>query len=186
MKDVIVIGGGISGLQAAVITAKAGEDTTVIDAGQSLVLNTSNIQNLVGHDSVTGRQLLENGREKLESFGGELVEEKVESLTREDENFRVETGEDEYRADYVVVASAGELDYLEGLDVSFREGKEGPYWMERHLETDEDNRAAERLYAAGLSHLWEYQTSVAIGDGAKAAVDLLTEKRGEPFQDHDT
>ncbi len=58
--------------------------------------------------------------------------------------------------------------------------------MEEHVVTDDSNRAAEGIYAAGLTNSWEYQTSVAIGDGAKAAVNLLTEIYGEPYEDHDT
>jgi thioredoxin reductase len=52
--------------------------------------------------------------------------------------------------------------------------------------TDNSNRAGEKVYAAGLANTWEYQTSTALGDGAKAAVNLLSEIRGEPYTDHDT
>lgn len=185
MKNVIVIGGGLSGLQAAVMTAKAGEETLVLDTGESLVLSTSNIQNLIGHDSVAGQELLSSGKQKLEEFEGEIIEEKVKKLERTDSGLEVSTEESIYEAEYVVIASAGELEFIE-LDVEFEEGVEGPYMMEKHLVTDDSNKAAEKVYAAGLANSWEYQTSVAIGDGAKAAVNLLSEKYGEPYEDHDT
>jgi len=38
MKDIIVIGGGLAGLQAATMTAKAGEETLVLDTGEYVVL----------------------------------------------------------------------------------------------------------------------------------------------------
>ncbi|MFB6204329.1 MAG: NAD(P)/FAD-dependent oxidoreductase, partial [Candidatus Nanohaloarchaea archaeon] len=161
------------------------EDTLVFDTGESLAHNTSNIQNLVGHESISGRALLKRGREKLEDFGGELLEERVEKVERTEDGFAVATEEDEYESEYIVVASAGIHDYLE-LDLEFREGAEGPYWMDEHIVTDENNRAADGVYAAGLARLWEYQAAVALGDGAKAAVDLLSDKYGEPYQDHDT
>lgn len=185
MKDVIVIGGGLAGLQAAVFTAKAGEETLVLDTDESLVYNTSNIQNLIGHDSIAGNELLKKGREKLENFDGELVEAEVESLERLEEGFRIETEEDDFEAEYVVLASAGMHDYID-IDVEFEDGVEGMYMMDEHVVTDDSNKAAENVYAAGLTNTWEYQTSVAIGDGAKAAVNLLSDKREEPFQDHDT
>ena len=185
MKDIIVIGGGLAGLQAAVMTAKAGEETLVLDSGQSLVLNTSNIQNLIGHDSVAGNELLTSGKQKLEEFNGEIVEEEVKKLERTDSGLKITTSEAEYEAEYVVVASAGDLSFIE-LDVEFEEGVEGPYMMDKHLVTDDSNKAVENVYAAGLANTWEYQSSVAIGDGAKAAVNLLTDKYGEPYEDHDT
>jgi len=77
MKTVIVVGGGLAGLQAGVFTAKAGEKTLVLDTDESLVYNTSNIQNMVGHDSIGGHQLINQGREKLDTFGGEFKEEEV-------------------------------------------------------------------------------------------------------------
>jgi thioredoxin reductase len=60
--------------------------------------------------------------------------------------------------------------------------------MDRHVKTDQHNQSTEneKIFAAGLANTWEYQTSVAIGDGAQAAVNLLTDLRGEPFEDHDT
>lgn len=185
-RKIIVIGGGISGLQAATFTTKAGEDTLVLDSGESLVKNTSNIQNLIGFDSISGQELLRSGKEKVEEFGGEIKEEEVTKIEKDGEKFKVDTEEEQYEANYLIVASAGALDYLEGLDVEFEEGVEGPYMMERHIKTDDSNKAAERLYAAGLANTWEYQTSTCLGDGAKAAVNLLSEITGEPYTDHDT
>lgn len=57
--------------------------------------------------------------------------------------------------------------------------------MEQHIVTDDSNKASENVYAAGLANSWEYQSSVALGDGAKAAVNLLSDKYGEPYEDHD-
>jgi thioredoxin reductase (NADPH) len=185
MKTVTVIGGGIAGLQAAVFTAKAGEETLVIDNGQSLVENTSNIQNLIGHDSVAGHELLNSGENKLDEFGAEKKEETVEKLERTDERLRVVTSEDEYESEYVIIASAGIHDFIELDEIEFEEGVKGANMMEEHIVTDESNKAAEDIYVAGLANSWEYQTSICIGDGAKAAVNLLRDLRGEPFVDHD-
>jgi thioredoxin reductase (NADPH) len=187
MKTVIVIGGGVSGLQAGVFTAKAGEETLVLDSGESLVLNTSNIQNLITDESIAGNELLKRAKDKLGDFGGELREEEVENIEETGEGFKVTTGEDDYKAEYIVAASAGDLSYIEDL-VEFEDGVEGPYMMDRHVKTDQHNQSTEneKIFAAGLANTWEYQTSVAIGEGAKAAVNLLTHKQGEPFEDHDT
>lgn len=186
MKDVIIIGGGVAGLQAAVFTAKAGEETLVLDTDQSLIYNSSNIQNLVGHDSIGGHELIKRGKEKLSEFGGEFQEEEVTSLKKEGENFSVKTSENRYEAEYVVLASAGITDYIDIDEVEFEEGVEGQFMMDEHVVTDEDNKVLDSLYAAGLINYWVYQTAFALGDGSKAAVNLLSDKYGEPYEDHDT
>lgn len=188
MKTVIVVGGGISGLQAGIFTSKAGEETLVLDTGESLVFNTSNIQNLIGHDSVGGHELVRNGKQKLEDFGGEHSEEEVKTVERTDNGFKIVTEENEYKSEYVVLATAGNHEPFEPLNLEYEDGVEGPYMMEKHVVTDAHNRAegAENVFVAGLTNTWEYQVSVAIGDGAKAAVNLLSDKYGDPFEDHDT
>lgn len=185
MRTVTVIGGGIAGLQAAVFTAKAGEDTLVLDNGQSLVESTSNIQNLIGHDSIAGHELLNSGENKLEDFGAEKKEETVEKLDRTEEGLEVITDQDEYLSEYVIIASAGIHDFIELDEIEFEDGVEGANMMDEHIVTDESNKAAEKVYVAGLANSWEYQVSVCIGDGAKAAINLLTDLRDKPFVDHD-
>lgn len=185
MTRIGVIGGGIAGIQAGIFTAKAGEETKVFDTGESLVKNTSNIQNLLGHDSVGGQELLKRGKEKLGNFNGEFVEAEVVNVERDGEELVIQTEENEDTFDFVIVASAGNLEFVEDL-VDFEDGVEGPYMMERHVVTDDSNKAADGIYAAGLANSWEYQTATAIGDGARAAVNLLTEVNGEPYEDHDT
>lgn len=185
MTKIAVIGGGVAGLQAGVFTAKAGEETTVFDSGESLVLNTANIQNLITEESISGQEVLRKGKQKLEDFGGEFKEEEVEKLERNDKGFKITTSDGEYDTDYVIIASAGSHEYIE-LELEYEDGVEGPYMMDEHVVTDDSNKAAEKVYAAGLTNSWEYQTSTAIGDGAKAAVNLLTEVNGEPYTDHDT
>lgn len=190
MRDTLVIGGGVAGLQAAVFTAKAGLDTLVLSGGEPLVCSTDKIQNLVTHERLAGEDLVETGRERVRAFDGEIREETVTSLTREDspgpltattESDTAHTGE------AVVVATASGLDFLDPLEeeLEFTDGRKGQFTMERHVETDEANRATENLYVAGLANTWEYQTAVAIGDGAKAGVNLVSDRRDEAHVDHD-
>lgn len=186
MTKITIIGGGLAGLQAGIITAKANEDTLILDTDESLVHNTSNIQNLIGHESIAGQELLKSGKEKLENFNGELKEQKVEKIEKTEEKFQIQTEETTIETEYIIIASAGVHDYLEELDLEYEDGVEGPYMMDKHIKTDDTNKAQEKIYAAGLANSWEYQTSTAIGDGAKAAVNLLTEIKGEPYTDHDT
>ncbi|ERH09408.1 MAG: thioredoxin reductase [halophilic archaeon J07HX64] len=190
MHDALVIGGGVAGLQAAVFTAKAGLDTLVLSGGEPLVCSTDKIQNLVTHERLAGEDLVETGRERVREFGGEIEEKTVTSITREGSPgpLRATTESDTtHTGEAVVVATASGLDFLDPLDdeLEFTDGREGQFTMEQHVETDEANRATENVYIAGLANTWEYQTAVAIGDGAKAGVNLVSDRRDEAHVDHD-
>jgi thioredoxin reductase len=190
MREVLVIGGGVAGLQAAVFTAKAELDTLVLSGGEPLVCSTEKIQNLVTRDRIGGDEIIETGQQRVRALGGEIQEATVTSLTRQDTPgpFTVTTDETgTYDGEAVVIATADEFGFLEPLsdEIGYASGREGEFTMEKHIETDEANRATDNVYVAGLANTWEYQTSVAIGDGAKAAVNLISDRRDEAYIDHD-
>ena len=190
MRDVLVIGGGVAGLQAAVFTSKADLNTLVLSGGEPLVCSTDRIQNLVTRDRIAGDEIVETGRERVRALGGDIRETTVTGLTREETPgpFSVTTEDTgTYGGEAVIVATAGEFGFLEPLsdEIEYTSGRDGEFTMERHIETDDANRATENVYVAGLANTWEYQTSVAIGDGAKAAVNLVSDRRDGAYIDHD-
>ncbi len=190
MRDTLVIGGGVAGLQAAVFTAKAGLDTLVLSGGEPLVCSTDKIQNLVTRDRIAGDEIIETGRERVRAFGGDIQETTVTSLAREEtpDAFTVTTEDaGTYSGETVIVATADEFGFLEPLsdEIEYTSGRDGEFTMEKHIETDEANRATDNVYVAGLANTWEYQTAVAMGDGAKAAVSLISDRRDEAYIDHD-
>ncbi len=190
MRDVLVIGGGVAGLQAAVFTAKAGLDTLVLSGGEPLVCSTDKIQNLVTRDRIAGDEIIETGQERVRAFGGDIGETAATRLVREGRPgpFTVTTEDAAtHSGETVIIATANEFDFLEPLrdELTFTSGPEGEFTMEQHIETDDANRATENVYVAGLANTWEYQTAVAIGDGAKAAINLISDRRDEAYIDHD-
>ncbi len=48
MRDVCIVGGGVSGLAASIFTARAGLDTLVIDGGESILARNASLENYPG------------------------------------------------------------------------------------------------------------------------------------------
>src|SRR5687768_9654942 len=71
-REVIIVGGGLAGLSAAIYLGRALRDVLVIDAGESLGLWEPEVQNYLGFpDSIDGRELLKRGRQQAQRFGAE-------------------------------------------------------------------------------------------------------------------
>jgi len=81
-REVIIVGGGLAGLSAAIYLARALRDVLVIDSGESLAIWEPEVQNYLGFpDSIDGRELLRRGREQATRYGAEFVREEIEQIT---------------------------------------------------------------------------------------------------------
>ncbi|HXF98372.1 MAG TPA: thioredoxin-disulfide reductase [Gaiellaceae bacterium] len=108
VRNVIVIGGGPAGYTAALYTARANLRPLVIEGfnwGGQLML-TSEVENYPGYpDGVLGPQMMADFRRQAERFGAEFVTDDVTRVDFSERPFRVWVGDDEYRAEAVIVAT---------------------------------------------------------------------------------
>ena len=107
-RDVIVIGGGPAGYTAALYTARANLSPLVIEGfnwgGQLMI--TSDVENYPGYaDGVLGPAMMADFRRQAERFGAEFVTDDVTRVDFSEQPFRVWVGDDEHRADAVIVAT---------------------------------------------------------------------------------
>src|ERR1041385_6632909 len=78
--EVIVVGGGISGLSAAIYLGRAKRDALVIDNGKSMARWEPDVQNYLGFPKgISGSQLLELGRQQARRYEVKLVRDEIES-----------------------------------------------------------------------------------------------------------
>src|SRR3954454_22055375 len=87
--DVVVIGGGAAGLNAALMLARSRRTVLVIDSGSPRNAPATGVHGLLGHDGVPPGELLERGRQEVRSYGGEVVTGEVDTVSREGERFTV-------------------------------------------------------------------------------------------------
>ena len=178
--SVIVVGGGVAGLSAAVFTARHGLDTLVADSGESILRRNAHLENFPGFPAgVNARQLLDLLGEQADNAGCERAEDTVVYVeeTDDESGFMIGTeAGDSYRTEYVVAATKNEVGYLDGVD--------GVGVIERgkaFVDVDERGRTGvEGLYAAGRLAEKPHQAIVCAGHGAEVGVTIL-EDDDRPF-----
>ncbi|WP_435318094.1 NAD(P)/FAD-dependent oxidoreductase [Haloarchaeobius sp. TZWSO28] len=179
MAHVIVVGGGPAGLSAALFTAKNGLETTVFDTDGTW-MHKAHLFNYLGIESEDGSAFMEDSREQVDDFGVDRHQgEEVTGVEATGDGFTVTTEDDEYEADYVVLATGANRDLAEGLGCAF-EGDVVDVGVS--METSVEN-----AYATGaMVRDQEWQAVISAGDGAAAALNILSKEEGEHFHDFDT
>jgi thioredoxin reductase (NADPH) len=107
-REVIVIGGGPAGYTAALYSARANLRPLVIEGFQwgGQLMITSDVENYPGYpDGVMGPEMMQQFRYQAERFGAEFVTDDVTRVDLSEQPFRVWVGDDEYRAEAVIVAT---------------------------------------------------------------------------------
>ncbi len=170
--DVAVVGGGVAGLSAGIFTARHGLETTVLDAGDSILRRNAHLENYPGFPAgVNARLLLAMMGDQAERSGCSVVDAEVVRVERADKGFAVETADGNYRSRYVIAATknaVGYLDPVEGVGIVDR-GK-------TFVDCDSRGRTGvDGLYAAGRLAGKPHQAIVCAGHGAEVAVTLLEE-----------
>jgi thioredoxin reductase len=170
--DVLVAGGGVAGLTAATFTARAGLETLVVDAGDSILRRNAHLENFPGFPAgVNPRRLLDLLDEQAATAGADRCRGEVRAVARRGDGFAVETTAGEHEPRYVIAATKADPGYLDGLD--------GVALVDRgttFVDTDGRGRTGVAgLYVAGRLAGKPHQAVVAAGHGAEVAVTLLAD-----------
>ena len=127
MPKIVIVGSGPAGVSAALYTARAGVETTVLTKGPGALDRAERIQNYYGFaEPVSGAELERRGIEGAKAVGVEFVTTEVVGLTYTD-RLTVETLAGEFPADAVILATGASraapripgLAGLEGHGVSY-------------------------------------------------------------------
>jgi len=118
VREIIVIGGGPAAYTAALYSARANLDPLVIEGfawgGQLMI--TSDVENYPGYaDGVLGPEMMQDLRRQAERFGTEFLTDDVTKVDFSERPFRVWVGDDEYRAEAVVISTGANARQL-GLE----------------------------------------------------------------------
>ena len=170
-RDVLIVGGGVAGLSAAIYTARAGLDTLVVSEGESILERNAHLENYPGFPAgIDARLYLRMSRDQAERAGTEFATGRVTELEESEDGFAVTTEDDDrYTADHVIAASWGDTSYLKEIDVGVIDrGSKEFADVDDYGRTDVDD-----VYAAGRLADEPHQAIVAAGHGAKVGLALV-------------
>ncbi|MFB6077982.1 MAG: FAD-binding protein [Halarchaeum sp.] len=177
----VVVGGGVAGLNAALYTARAGVETTVVNDGEPILARNAHLENVPGFPlGVNARTFLGLLREQVEEAGATRVDGEVVSVGRDGDGFAVELADGSaHESEYVVAATKSNPAYLDGLDVERLQRGSKTY-----VDADDRGRTAvDGLYVAGRLAAEPHQTSVVAGHGAKVGLTLVEDSAVPIYHD---
>ena len=114
-RKVVIIGSGPAGLTAALYAARANLEPLVIAGNVPLgqLMITSDVENYPGFpQGIQGPELMQLFREQAERFGSTLIDKDATKVDFSERPFRIWIGDDEYRADTVIVATGASALWL--------------------------------------------------------------------------
>lgn len=176
MASVIVVGDGPGGLSAALFLAKNKQDVTVFGQNGTW-MSSALLFNYLGLPKITGKDFMAIAKQQVTAQGGKLVDAEVTALSKSAEGFAVQAGGKAYAAKYLVIAMGTKLEILEGIGLPARA-----------VEADRNGRTSvENAYVVGwATRPDKIQAIISAGDGAAAALDILSKEAGKDLHDFDS
>lgn len=173
-----MVGDGPGGLSAALFLAKNKLDVVVF--GQdTTAMNYALVKNFLGIAEILGSDFQKLARSQAASNGARLRDERVETVASDGDRWTItlESG-DKLTAKYLVLSEGKSPRLAKQLGLEFHE-HDG-------IATDKNARAANGVYVVGRSSRpGRSQAIISAGDGAAAAIDILSREKGENFVDWD-
>jgi thioredoxin reductase (NADPH) len=105
-REVIVIGGGIAGLSAAIYLGRAQRDTLVVDSGHSMAKWEPTVENYLGFPKgVPGEKLLQSGCKQARRHQVNFADDEIKTARVKGEEFVLRGRKKTYRSNRLLIAT---------------------------------------------------------------------------------
>lgn len=199
MYDVLIIGGGVSGMSCALLLGSAQHKPFAVDKKIGIIAHqkASSLQDALFNNAYgipagkLGSDLLIESITQLQQLYphiDQISSEKVVKIEGEVGNFSVITNKKTYAAKMVVIGIGAANPFtIEGLEAYVIPHQKVIADKNRIQLKNTDHKVTEGIYVIGTLAGWRSQLAIAAGSGAAVATDILTLwNNGVHVQVHDS
>jgi heterodisulfide reductase subunit A-like polyferredoxin len=184
--DVLIIGGGVSGISCAIVLGSAKNKSFVSSKKIGILTHqkTSSLQEALFNNAYgippgkLGSELLIESIDHLSNTYPHIIqipEEKVLKIEGHYPEFTVVTNKNSYKTTNVVIGIGSANTFaIEGLMQFVEPHKKALPEKQRIQLKNIDHKVADGIYVIGTLAGWRSQLAIAAGSGAAVATDLLT------------
>lgn len=186
MFDVLIIGGGVSGMSCALVLGSAKNKAFVTNKKIGIFTHQKNssLQEAIFYNAYgitpgkLGSDLLIESTQDLATTYphiAQIANEKVIKVEGFYPEFTIVTNKNSYTTKNIVVGigSANTFD-IQGLNQYIEPHKKALPEKQRIQLKNEDHKVADGIYVTGTLAGWRSQLAIAAGSGAAVATDILT------------
>lgn len=186
MFDVLIIGGGVSGMSCALVLGSAKNKSFATDKEIGIITHqkSSSLQDALFNNAYgipagkLGSELLSESIVHLsESYPHitQIQNEKVIRIEGESPNFNVITNKNSYKTKAIVIGIGSANTFaIEGLMQYVIPHQKALAEKQRIQLKNNDHKVTEGIYTIGTLAGWRSQLAIAAGSGAAVATDILT------------
>jgi thioredoxin reductase len=186
MFDVLIIGGGVSGVSCALVLGSASKKTFVQDKRIGIITHqkASSLQDAIFYNAYgiesgkLGVDLLQESTQQLQDnypHITQISDEKAVKVSSVNHGFEIITNKHIYTSKIIVVAiGSSNLFDIEGLEGYIEPHRKSLPEKNRIQLKNNDQLVAEGIYVAGTLAGHRSQLAIAAGSGAAVATDILT------------
>lgn len=199
MFDVLIIGGGVSGMSCALVLGSAinkpfvaNKTIGIIAHQKGSALQEAVLNNVYGISpgKLGADVLVESIQHLSETYPHitQISNEKVLKIEGQSPEFKITTNKNTYTSKIVVVSiGAANTFAIEGLMHYVEPHQKAPTEKQRIQLQNNDHKVTEGIYVAGTLAGSRSQVAIAAGSGAAVATDILTLwNEGNHTQVHDS
>ena len=186
MFDVLIVGGGVSGVSCALVLGSAHKKAFALDKKIAIITHqkTSSLQEALFNNAYgipagkLGSELLTESLEQLHDLYPHITQiegEKVLKIEGEFPNFTVITNKTSYQTKNIVIGIGSANTFaVEGLMEFVMPHKKAIAEKQRIQLKNDDHKVVEGIYVTGTLAGHRSQLAIAAGSGAAVATDILT------------